>query len=85
VGGLREAGAAELAAALARRAAAHAPSTTRATWPSCWIGCGQRARRSRPPRWLADCRGPGLFGLFPKQQGGQDLPGHACWPVGVRV
>ncbi len=42
---LREAGMHEQAAALASRAAAHAPSTTRAAWPAC---CG-RSRPNRPP------------------------------------
>ena len=31
-------------------AAAHAPSTTRTTWPACWTACGKRAHTSRPPR-----------------------------------
>ena len=37
-------------AALASRAAVHAPSTNRSAWPSCWAGCGKRAARSGAPR-----------------------------------
>ena len=57
---LREAGAEEQVTALAERAAAHVPSTTRPPWPGCWTACGRRARRSRPPRWLRRDRRPRL-------------------------
>jgi len=54
LGSLREAGAHEQAAALASRAAAHTPSTTRSAWPACWKACGERARMNWPPRcWTA--------------------------------
>ena len=49
---LREAGAAEqVTALLAVIPPPTPPSTTRAAWPTCWTGCGRRARRSRSPRW----------------------------------
>ena len=46
---VRLAAASEQAAALASRVCLD----SRAAWPSCWSGCGRRARAGRPPRWPA--------------------------------
>ena len=48
---LRKQGAKEqVTALLARDPPGASPSTIRAPWPGCWIGCGSRAPRSRSPR-----------------------------------